>query len=246
MAAMMQHLVEPVELASLPSLEPLMAGIIHQRLEEFPAFSNAPFFFRMQALFPYVQGMGFMQRGLQLGGWERLNSLFATPPSTTKEIFDPVAYFDDKPLPTVSLPRPAALASVGGLRVLAENTMGQLGYYALLGQFISEDEAKAVGTGWLADRYILYEGPGANQFALVARTRWAGPEAALAFFRDYHTILAHKYPELAPDKRSGTDLYVGTTASGQVILLRRGDECLWAEGVPAEHADTILDWLKSL
>jgi hypothetical protein len=245
-AAMMQHLVEPVELASLPSLEPMMAGIIHQRLEEFPAFSNAPFFFRMQALFPYAQGMGFMQRGLQRDGWTTLNSLFTRPPTTTKEIFEPAAYFDDKPLPTVSLPRPAALAKVGGLRILAENTMGQLGYYALLGQFISEDEAKAVGTGWLADRYILYEGPGANQFALVARTRWASPEAALGFFRDYHTVLAHKYPELAPDKRSGTDLYVGSTASGQVILLRKGDECLWAEGVPAAQADAMLSWLKSL
>jgi hypothetical protein len=246
MAAMMQHLVEPVELASLPSLEPMMAGIIHQRLEEFPAFSNAPFFFRMQALFPYAQGMGFMQRGLQRGGWRTLNSLFTHPPTTTKEIFEPAVYFDAKPLPTVSLPRPAAMAKVTGRRVLTENTLGQLGYYALLGQFISEDEAKTVGTGWLADRYILYEGPDANQFALAARTRWTNSETALAFFRDYHTILAHKYPELAPDKRSATDLFVGAAANGQVILVRQGDECLWAEGVPAAETEAMLSFLKAL
>jgi hypothetical protein len=246
MAAMMQHLVEPVELASLPSLEPMMAGIIHQRLEEFPAFSNAPFFFRMQALFPYAQGMGFMQRGLQRGGWRTLNSLFTHPPTTTKEIFEPAVYFDAKPLPTVSLPRPAAMAKVTGRRVLTENTLGQLGYYALLGQFISEDEAKTVGTGWLADRYILYEGPDANQFALAARTRWTNSETALAFFRDYHSILAHKYPELAPDKRSATDLFVGAAANGQVILVRQGDECLWAEGVPAAETEAMLSFLKAL
>ncbi len=246
MAAMMQHLVEPVELASLPSLEPMMAGIVHQRLEEFPAFSNAPFFFRMQALFPYVQGMSFMQRGLQRDGWKTLNSLFANPPTTTKEIFEPAVYFDAKPLPTVSLPRPAAMAKVAGRRVLTENTLGQLGYYALLGQFISEDEAKTVGTGWLADRYILYEGPDANQFALAARTRWTNSETALAFFRDYHTILAHKYPELASDKRSATDLFVGAAANGQVILVRQGDECLWAEGVPAAETEAMLSFLKAL
>lgn len=245
MAAMMQHLVEPVALASLPSLEPMMAGIVHQRLEEFPAFSNAPFFFRMQALFPYVQGMGFMQRGLQRDGWKTLNSLFANPPTTTKEIFEPAVYFDAKPLPTVSLPRPAAMAKVTGRRVLIENTLGQLGYYALLGQFISEDEAKTVGTGWLADRYILYEGPDANQFALAARTRWTNSETALAFFRDYHTILAHKYPELAPDKRSATDLFVGAAANGQVILVRQGDECLWAEGVPAAETEAMLSFLRT-
>ena len=246
MAAMMQHLVDPVELASLPSLEPMMASIVHQRLEEFPAFSNAPFFFRMQALFPYVQGMGFMHRGLQRGGWTALNSLFTNPPTTTKAIFEPSAYFDEKPLPTVSLPRPAALRKAAGPRVLSENTLGQLGYYALLGQFISEDEAKTVGTGWLADRYILYEGPDVNQFALVARTRWTSPETALAFFRDYHTILAHKYPELAPDKRSATDLFIGSAANGQVILLRQGDECLWAEGVPAEQTEAMLNFLRTL
>jgi hypothetical protein len=246
MAAMMQHLVEPVELASLPSLEPLMAGIIHQRLEEFPAFSNAPLFFRMQALFPYVQGMGFMQRGLQLGGWKRLNAFFSSPPSTTKEIFEPAVYFDQQPLPTISLPQPPSLEGVPGLKVLTENNVGELGYYSLLGQFISEDEAKTVGTGWLADRYILYEGPDANQFALVARTRWTSSETALAFFRDYHSILAHKYPELGPDQRSGTDLFIGSAANGQVILLRKGDECLWAEGVPAAQTDAMLSFLRSL
>jgi len=246
MAAMMQHLVEPVELANLPSLEPMMAGIIHQRLEEFPAFSNAPFFFRMQALFPYVQGMGFMQRGLQRGGWLKLNSLFTNPPVTTKAIFEPSLFFDAQPLPTVSLSHPAALREVDGLRVLAENTLGELGYYALLGQLISEDEAKTVATGWLADRYILYQGPGANQFALVARTRWTSSETALAFFRDYHTILARKYPELTPDERSATDLFIGSTASGLAILLRKANECLWAEGVAAAQTVAILNWLKSL
>jgi hypothetical protein len=246
MAAMMQHLVEPVELASLPSLEPMMAGIIHQQLEEFPAFSNAPFFFRMQALFPYVQGMGFMQRGLQRDGWRKLNSLFANPPTTTKAIFEPSLYFDPQPLPTVSLPPPGVLGKVDGLRVLTENTMGELGYYALLGQFISEDEAKTVATGWLADRYILYEGPDVNQFALVARTRWTNSETALAFFRNYHTILAHKYPELAPDKRSAAELFIGSAANGQVILLRKGDECLWTEGVPAEQTEAMLNFLRTL
>lgn len=246
MAAMMQHLVKPVELASLPSLEPMMAGIIHQRLEEFPAFSNAPFFFRLLALFPYVEGMGFMQRGLEQGGWEKLNSLFTHPPTTTKEIFEPAVYFDQQPLPEISLPRPAPLAGAAGLRVLMENTLGELGYYALLGQSISEDEAKTVATGWLADHYILYESADARQFVLVARIRWSSPETALAFFRDYHTILTRKYPELTPDKRSATDLFIGSAANGQVILLRKGDEVAWAEGVPSAQTEAMLAWLESL
>ena len=259
-AAMMQQMVEPVGLGDLPALEPLMAQVIHQQYEEFPTFSQAPYFFRLQALFPYVEGMGFMQRGLKLGGWNKLNTLFANPPSSTKEIFEPSVYYDRKPLPGVALPRPPALARSTGLALLSENILGELGYVALLGQLISEDEAKATATGWLADRYILYErtagaGPGpapekssrqAGDCALIARVRWSSTEIALAFFRDYHTVLAHKYPELAPDKRSATDLFIGSAGNGQVVLLRKGEEVLWAEGIPPAQADAVLNWLRSL
>jgi hypothetical protein len=245
-AAMMEQYTAPLGLANFPSLEPLMAQVIDQQYEEFPAFSKAPFFFRFQALFPYVEGMGFMQKGLQLGGWKKLNSLFAHPPETTKEIFEPTAYFEDKPLSTVALPPPAALETVPGLRFLASNVMGELGYYALLGQLISEDAAKSVSKGWLADRYLVYEGPAERTYTLVARTRWSNAETALAFFRDYRSILTHKYPELTADKRSTTDLFMGTAANGQVVLLRKGDECRWAEGVPAAQIDALLNWLRSL
>jgi len=157
-AAMIQQLIAPMKLEDMPSLEPLMAQVIHQQYEEFPAFNRAPFFFRFQALFPYIEGMGFMQRGLEAGGWKRLNSLFNDPPNTTKEIFEPQAYFEKQQLPKVSLPHPAPLARIPRLDFLAENTMGELGYYAVLGQLISEDEAKSVATGWLADRIYSTKG----------------------------------------------------------------------------------------
>ncbi len=143
--------------------------------------------------------------------------------------------------------RPQPLERIAGLRLLEENVLGQLGYYSLLGQLISESEAKEVAPGWLADRYILYEYEGAApaRYALVARTRWASPESALAFFRDYHTILGRKYPGLTADYRSTSDLYVGTATNGTVILLRRGDEVLWAEGIPAGAAEAMLVWLRA-
>ncbi|PYV01362.1 MAG: hypothetical protein DMG26_13765 [Acidobacteria bacterium] len=149
-------------------------------------------------------------------------------------------------LSKIALPRPEPLSTVPGLSFLAENVMGELGYYCLLGQLISEEEAKKLAPGWLADRYLLYENPATHRYALVVRTRWTTPETALAFFRDYHTLLAKKFTELAPDPRSGADRFVGRAASGEVILVRKGDECRWAEGVPAAQADAMLKWLQSL
>ena len=124
--------------------------------------------------------------------------------------------------------------------------MGELGYYSLLGQLISEDESKARSGSWNGDRYLLYERSGGNDFTLVVRTRWTNPQAAQAFFQDYHTLLAKKYSELIADKRSTTDEFIGSAANGAVLLLRKGDECLWAEGVPAAKAEALLDWLRKL
>ncbi len=265
-AAMMQEMIKPASLVTLPSLEPLMSMMIQRPVAQFPAFSSAPFFFRFSALFPYSEGIGFMQAGLQRGGWTGLSRVFSRPPSTTREIFEPGIYFGQtglaglaivggaraSPPPAkitlskIPLPRPEPLSAIPGLSFLAENELGELGYYCLLGQLISEEEAKKLAPGWLADRYLLYENPATHRYALVARTRWTSPETALAFFRDYHTLLGKKFTELAPDPRSGADLFVGRAASGEVILVRKGDECRWAEGVPAAQADAILKWLQSL
>jgi hypothetical protein len=245
-AAMMQQMTAPLELAQLPSIAPLMEMVVHQQFEEYPTFSKAPYFFRVQSLFPYVQGMSFIQLGLQRGGWKSLNGVFANPPESTRQVFDPHTYFDHQSLPALALPHPAALEGVAGLEFLTENVMGELGYYALLGQLISEEEAKTLGEGWRADRYLLYEQSGGKNYTLVARTRWASAETAMAFFRDYHTMLTHKYPELTAAKGSTPDLFIGAAANGETLLLRQGDECRWAEGVPATQADALLAWLRGL
>jgi hypothetical protein len=245
-AAMLQQAAGGADLGQLPSIAPLMEMVIHQQFEEYPVFSHAPYFFRQEALFPYAQGMGFIQAGLQLGGWKELKGLFKHPPEATKQIFEPPTYFHHQAFPQVELAHPPALEGVAGLRFLTANAMGELGYYALLGQLISEDEAKTVGQAWLADRYLLYERSAGSDYTLVARTRWTSPETSMAFFRDYHTILAHKYPELTTDSRSGTDVFIGSAANGAILLLRKGDECVWAEGVPPAQADAMLAWLRAL
>lgn len=287
-ASMLQEMVKPTSLAALPSLAPLMNMAIQQPMTQFPAYSSAPFFFRYTALFPYSEGIGFMQTGLTHGGWKRLNELFAKPPTETKEIFEPELYFGGgssldggpaisiqggsgtsstggpliiEPGRTESASGQAAVAKpdvaklalpspppavIAGLRLVSHNVMGQLGYYCVLGQLISEDEARKLAPGWQADRYLIFENGSTHRTLLLARTRWSSAETALAFFRDYHTILEKKLPGLTPDSRSAGDLFIGSTSTGQVILLRQGDECRWAEGVPAAQVDAMLAWLRGL
>ena len=245
-ASMFQSVLGGTPLSSLPNFSTVLGPLIRQQMTEFPVYSKAPFFFKLEALFPYIQGAGFIEKGLRQGAWKSLNELFTSPPSSTKAIYQPEVYFDHTPLPAIELPRTTPLNSVPGLKLLDENVMGQLGFNELLGQFLSEDKAADACAAWMGDRYIVYEDSANQRYALVARTRWANPDAALVFFRDYHEVLTRKYPELSPDSRSAAERFIGHTASGEVIMIRAGDEVRWAEGVPANKVDATLKWLVSL
>ncbi len=245
-AAMFQSVLGETSLSSLPNFSAVLSPLIQKSMSEFPVFSKAPFFFRLQALFPYIQGAGFIEKGLIRGGWKSLNELFTSPPTSTKAIYQPEIYFNHTPLPVIHLPRKTPLDSVRGLKLVDEDLMGELGFNELLGQFLSEDKATADCANWMGDRYLVYEDPAKQSYALVVRTRWANADAALAFFRDYHELLTRKYPELSPDARSTGERFIGRTASGDVVMLRAGDEVRWAEGVPANKVDTMQKWLDDL
>ena len=245
-AAMFQNQLGEVPLSSLPNFSTILAPLIRQHMTEFPVYSKAPFFFRMQALFPYIQGAGFIEQGLHQMDWKGLNELFTSPPTSTKAIFQPDVYFNHVALPKVNLPRKTPLSSVPALKMLDENTMGELGFNELLGQFLPEEKANTDSSNWMADRYIVYEDPAAQTYALVVRTQWASSDAALSFFRDYHSVLTQKYPELAPAPQSTAQRYIGHTASGEVIMLLTGDEVRWAEGIPANNVDAMSKWLEEL
>ena len=243
-AAMLEHYTAPLDLAQMPSLQPLMEMVIHEQFEEYPSFSKAPYFARLEALFPYVVGIGFTQRVLQQGGWKNFHAVFQDPPEATKQIYDPQSYFTHQKLPQLALEQPMPLAHMAGLTFLCKNIVGELGFRAIIGQLLSEEEAESLGKEWVADRYLLYERSG--DYTLVVRTRWTSAVSAKEFFRGYHTLLLHKHPELSATKSETEDLFRGEAANGQALLLRVGDECRWAEGVPSTQADPLLAWLRSL
>jgi hypothetical protein len=261
--SMTQASLGPVPVEKVPSLDAMMDQLVNQQMAEFPVFSKAPFFLRFEALFPYVQGMHFARRGLELGGWQRLNQTFSDPPTTTAQIFQPDLYFDPPPdarradqseATRLTLPSPPALEGRKDLRQVDANVMGEAGYDALLGQFGSQDEAQKVSAQWRGDRYLVYEGPGQGEYTLVTRTRWANAAAASEFCGDYKAILKKQLAAsdgITTAESGGAESLAGevllrTAGPRQAFLLHAGDECRWAEGVPEAQADSLEHWLASL
>lgn len=244
--AMFQNMLGDAPISAMPSFDAVLGPLIRQQMAAFPVFSKAPYFFKLQALFPYIGGASFISKGLRRKDWQGLNELFTSPPSTTKALYQPNVYFDHVALPEVKLPAQTPLGSAPGLQQMDENTLGELGCNELVGQFLSEEKAAADCAGWMGDDYVVYENPATKSYALLARTRWADADSALAFFRDYHAILARKYPGFSPDSHSDEERIFGRTASGDVILLYAGDEVRWAEGIPAGKMGAVLRWLEAL
>ena len=273
MVAMVQAMMGTVAVEKLSSLDATLDQVVGQQMAAYPVFSKAPFFLRFETLFPYVQGMHFVLAGLQNGGWSRVNQTFGEPPASTNQIFQPGLYFESSHDETragagtvsgrsqpgllpLALPPPAALEHAAGLKRVEANVMGELGYYALVGQFISPEEAQKTTTAWVADRYLVYEGPSPGQFVLIARTRWTNAQAARNFCEDYRAVLGRKSPGMAQDADrasrakagpgSGSEVLLQTAGPRRSILIAQENECRWAEGVPSEQADGIAKWLTLL
>jgi len=274
--SMMQVMLGSLPVEKLPSLDTMMEQGINQSMSQFPVFSSAPFFMRFQLLFPYIRGMQFCQHALELGGWKRLNDTFTDPPQTTRQIFEPDLYFGappdaggskpadhastpqapapDSQAANVDLSAPAALEHMSGVQRVEDNVMGALGYYALFGQLLTDQESKKASATWAGDRYLVYEGPSPGQFLLVSRTRWTTPKAAADFCADYRTVMLNRWIRSGVSKEddeagaSAGSATILLRASGtrRALILRDGDECRWFEGASAQQADALTAWIESL
>jgi Putative metallopeptidase family (DUF6782) len=245
-AAMIQEMIGSIPLAKMPSMQPFMATAIRQDPAKFPVFAKAPFFFRFESLFPYSQGLQFIQKDLARSDWAGLRALFKTPPQNTKQIFDPSAYFSHDPVAELDLPDPPAPSRQTTFHKVNENAFGELGYYCLLGQLISQDEAKSLAPAWAADRYAVYASPDGRQLALVARTVWSSQQKAAQFFRDYQTILHKKYGSGLAVERSQSQSFVASTLEGQAVVILRRRQCIFAEGISKSQEPVFEKWAASL
>ncbi len=167
---------QPIDLAALPDLSPLMAQAAEADYSQFPVFQRAPRLVRETMLFPYVAGVGFVQalfrayRGA--GPPVPFGDLL---PQSTEQVMAPGRFLSDRDAPTeIGLGEPG-----GGWSVVYSNTLGQLETSILLVEHLGEDAA-GQARGWDGDRYALVEGPEGRE-ALVWYVVWDDAASADRF-----------------------------------------------------------------
>jgi hypothetical protein len=136
--------------------------------------NKAPAILREDLMFPYLDGLNFVQGIYSKGGWGAVDALYAKPPSSTSQILHPALYSGH--IDPVALTLPAVPASLGsGWSMSMQDTMGELQLRVWLeGEHptdVQKTTADAAASMWAGDRIGLFEGP-SGAWAVVLRTQW--------------------------------------------------------------------------
>jgi hypothetical protein len=144
--------------------------------------AKAPAILRQTLMFPYNDGLTFVQGVYSKGGWAAVDKVYANPPASTSQILHPDLYTAGvKP---VAVTVPAVPVSLGGWKLTMQDTLGELQLRIWLeGDSPDSAATTAAATGtssWGGDRVGLYEGPN-GAWAVVIHTAWRSEAGATAF-----------------------------------------------------------------
>lgn len=144
------------------------------------ALTNAPAYIRATSLFPYQDGLAFVQELMQTGGYGAVNAAFARPPDSTEQILHEDKYVSgEKPI-VVAIPTDLAAQLGAGWTADAQDTLGELVLRIWLQQGgVPPTDAAAAAAGWGGDRLVLLHGPTGDAIAL--ETAWDTSDDADAF-----------------------------------------------------------------
>lgn len=112
-------------------------------------FESVPAFLQNSLIFPYRQGLAFVQRAYGLGGFDEVNRLYVEPPVSSEQISEPRDHQRDMPI-GVEIVEPA----LSGYDVVYRSVWGELSFDLMFDQVLDgEDEAV---DGWGGDAYVQW------------------------------------------------------------------------------------------
>jgi hypothetical protein len=176
-----------------PEVPEAALGMMTQMVEggatQYEVFSKAPLYIRESLIFPYTGGMTFQDALFRKLGREAFSEVFEHPPVSTQQVIHPEKYLahQEPRLPTV--PR---VPDEKQFRKLAEGTLGEFDYRALLEPAAGKEEARTLAAHLGGSRYVLLEHKRERYPVLSVASTWDSPEQAKKFFELYRQVIQKK------------------------------------------------------
>lgn len=202
MAVLVDYILEPQgrSLRDSPQVaEYLKVNMTTGRGSE--VLESAPLLLRESLVFPYRDGLGFVQALLENGGLKRAYvGALQEPPRNTRDILDPQSYLEKQALPGMKIP---ALAKALG-NDYQRYDVGSIGQFdiVLFGkQFSSNVDARELSAAWRGGFYYAAltaagakkASPTTADMAVLYASQWSSPEMAQRFADLYAKSFRIKY-----------------------------------------------------
>jgi hypothetical protein len=224
MAVLVDFMLEPSgkSLADVPMMGELYKQSTIERSQDSPILGKAPVYLRESLIFPYTNGLDFVQALLTSGGKDRaFPGALANPPRNTREVMEPKTYLADQHVAPMYLPKMAAVLK-DKYEKYDLGEVGQFDVYTLLKQFTTEGSAHDLSPSWRGGTYMLVRRltpgqasstaePRLSDLGLIYLSRWESPGDAGLFAAAYSSWIPKKYKSAKP---TGTGNGSSTGAKG--------------------------------
>ncbi len=204
-------------------------------------FQKAPLFFKRSLLFPYADGLLFVDTLKRRGGWELVNKAFRDLPKSTEQILHVEKYLSgDNPIKVTWKELPNSL---GGYAMIEQNVAGELTMRILFENFIPGHDFKAAAAGWGGDSYRIYNRN--DDSFLVWFTTWDRVQDAREFMAAYRLLLESKYENLHWTRQVPDRAYLGRAQRRHVYVAINGRDVLVMEKIPENITQELIQkaWL---
>lgn len=140
---------------------------------------SAPYYIRDALLFPYEQGLAFVRRLHEEGGYAVVNEAFRDTPPSTEVILHPEKYLEGEEPVEVDLPD--LTDELGeGWELAYEDVLGEFDVLELFKPYLSRRSAARAAEGWGGNTYHYYRDGEGGQL-LVQGYAWDSEEDAREF-----------------------------------------------------------------
>ncbi len=205
-----------------------------------PVYDRAPAFLQDDFVFPYSQGLTFVQDLFDQGGWTAIDAAYKNPPVSTEQILHPELYPSDAPIP-VDLPDLATTLG-DGWREVSRNQMGEWYTYLILARAananarLDDTTAQDAAAGWGGDEYVVLHNESTGSTAFVMKTVWDTKADAEEF-----SNAVQQYADIrfgVPATQHG-DTLTWNYADGYSSFYHSGDTTVWIIAPDSSTAEKL-------
>lgn len=207
-------------------LEMMKKSIEGSAAEQYPVFSKEPLYIRESLVFPYANGLTFQDAVFRNLGREAFSEVFLRAPLSTGQIFHPERYLAHG---GVVIPKAPDIANPRDFRKLADGTLGEFDFRALLSQYTTPDQGKALAAHVAGGSYELFENKRDKFPVLGVASTWDSPNSARDYFVQYRKVMQGKWKKLEISDETA-DSIQGTGDSGRFRIWIEGDTVNQLEG----------------